>query len=207
MIEYLLFDVDNTLYPRTSGLLQQVDARINQFMMHEVGIASDVVDDKRKAYRDLYGTTLKGLMLDYGIDHEHYIAYVHDVPIEKLIQQNARLDEALSRLLQKKVIFTNGPIEYSSRILSALGITHHFLHFFDLRFLEFMGKPNRSAYKQVLKVLAAPPEKCALIEDSLRNLLPAKEMGMKTVLVDGQAPGWVDAHIKDILEINTIDFL
>ena len=207
MIEYLLFDVDNTLYPRTSGLLQQVDARINQFMMDEVGIAFATVDEKRKAYRDRYGTTLKGLMIDYGIDQEHYIAYVHDVPIEKLIPQNPRLDDTLSRLSQDRVVFTNGPIEYSSRILHALGITHHFSHFFDLRFLEFMGKPNRSAYKKVVKALATSPERCALIEDSLWNLVPAKEMEMKTVLVDGQAPDWVDAHIRDICEINEVDFL
>ena len=204
MIQYLLFDVDNTLYPPTSGLLQQVDARINRFMADECGIDADVVDEKRRAYRDAYGITLRGLMVECGVVPEEYIAYVHNVPVEALIRQDPVLDEALSRLSPEKSIFTNGPIEYSSRVLEALGIRHHFSHIFDLRFLGFVGKPDPSAYRRVLAALGAPPQECALIEDSPRNLRPAKDLGMKTVLVGDGRCGWVDLHIRDISQIHQV---
>ena len=207
MVEYLLFDVDNTLYPTSSGLLQQVDARINRYMAEKAGVAAEAVDAEREAYRGRFGTTLKGLMVEYGIDPEEYLQYVHDVPVEQLIEPNVKLDQALGQIPAAKAVFTNGPIEYSSRILQALGVSRHFSHFFDVRFLGFRGKPSPAAYEMVLGTLGAAPDACALVEDSLRNLRPAKSLGMRTVLVGDNSADWVDACISEISQINEVGFL
>lgn len=207
MIQYLLFDVDNTLYPRSCGLLERVDARINRFMVERLGAGSETVDEQRRAYRDAYGTTLKGLMTDYGTDPEQYIAFVHDVPVEELIAPNPHLDRTLGGIKVHKAIFTNGPIEYSARILKALGIQDRFGWRFDLRFVGFSGKPHPSAYEKVLGALGARPEVCALVEDSAANLLSARRLGMRTVLVGGSAPDWVDAHIGAIEQVAQVAFL
>ena len=93
-------------------------------------------------------------------------------------------------------------------VLDALGIARHFPRLFDLRFLEFAGKPNPSAYRKVLEALGEPrPERCALVEDSVRNLATAQSMGMKTVLVGDPSPDWDGARIKDVSQIGQVDFL
>ena len=207
MVEYVLFDVDNTLYPRSCGLLQRVDARINRFMVEQVGAGSETVDEQRRAYRDACGSTLKGLMTDYGTDPEEYIAFVHDVPVEELIPPNPQLDRTLGAMELHKAIFTNGPMEYSARILKALGIQDRFGWRFDLRFVGFSGKPHPSAYEKVLGALGAGPEVCALVEDSPANLLSARKLGMRTVLVGGSPADWVDAHIGAIEQVAQVAFL
>jgi hypothetical protein len=43
-----------------------------------------------------------------------------------------------------------------------------------------------------------------LVEDSVRNLRPAKELGMLTVLVDGSANQGADYVISTVLDIESV---
>lgn len=42
-------------------------------------------------------------------------------------------------------------------------------------------KPDRKLYQILLKRLGVPAQRCVLIDDNIRNLQPAAELGMKTV--------------------------
>lgn len=39
--QYVLFDLDDTLYPRAAGLMNVIGDRILQYMTHRVGIPAD----------------------------------------------------------------------------------------------------------------------------------------------------------------------
>ncbi len=166
-----------------------VNQRISRYMMERMGMATEVVNALRVEYFQKYGTTMRGLSIHYGIACDDYLEYVHDLPITDYLAPNAALDQALASIPCPKVIFSNASVGHCQRVLAALGIARHFGQIFDVATVDYEGKPAVSAYHKVLRVLSARPTECLIVEDMVRNLLPAKEMGMVTVLVDGSKPG------------------
>jgi len=202
----LLCDLDDTLYPPHAGLMKAVGDRISRYMVERVGIPPDVTQQLRRHYHDEYGTSMRGLIVNHSIDPESYLGFVHDLPLEQYIQPSAALDEMLTSIPLRKVIFTNASREHARRVLNVLGVQHHFERIIDVRDFGFHSKPHPLAYQRGLQILGACPPQCIIIDDSARNLAPAKEMGMTAVLVgDGQppdarrVPGAVDLHIENIL--------
>ncbi|MFN2132411.1 MAG: pyrimidine 5'-nucleotidase [Anaerolineae bacterium] len=207
MLEYVIFDLDETMYPRRSGLMQAISARISGYMIERMGMDPAVVPDLRRAYWEKYGTTSRGLQLLHGLDVDDYMHYVHDLPLEEYIQPNSELDRVLSRLPQEKIIFTNATAAHARGVLETLGVAHHFTQVYDAFFAGNEGKPAIGGYERLLRVLQTRGETCLMVEDSPRNLRPAKSLGMATVLVDPQ-PGTdtdgVDYVIGEIAEIGQV---
>lgn len=79
---------------------------------------------------------------------------------------------------------------------------------FDIRFLGFVGKPEPTAYQQVLEAIGARGEECVMVEDSVANLAPAKALRMVTVLVTPNgwtSNPWVDIVVSKLTEITDLD--
>jgi putative hydrolase of the HAD superfamily len=111
----------------------------------------------------------------------------------------------LTRLPLEKVIFTNADAPHALRVVNRLGIAHHFKTIVDIQALSFANKPEPQAYKYVLDQLGAAGEECFFVDDTPRNLQPAKLLGMLAVLVS-PAPmtarvARVDYVIPDILDL------
>ncbi len=204
MIRYWLFDVDDTLYPRSSGIMPAIGERIARYLEERMGLAPAEALALRQAYVREFGTTLRGLQASYQVDAEDYLTYVHDVPIETMLQPNAELDAILAALPGEKVIFTNSSRAHTRRVLAALGIAHHFSRIIDIACLDYICKPDPSAYTHVLSELGAAPGECVFIDDSLRNLAPARALGIKTVLVGDGPREAADFVIPSVLELPKI---
>jgi putative hydrolase of the HAD superfamily len=204
VLEYLLFDLDETIYPRGSGLMRAISERISLYMIERMEMDPDVVPELRRAYWEKYGTTSRGLQILHGLDIEDYMRYVHDLPLEEYIGPNQVLDSALASLPQKKVVFTNATAEHARAVLQVLGIAHHFGPVYDVFFAGNEGKPAPGVYRRLLDSLGVSGEVCLMVEDSARNLRPAKSLGMTTVLVgppDGTNNEGVDFVIDEIADI------
>jgi len=205
MIRYLVFDLDETIYPRDSGLMKAINDRIRSYMVNKLGFDPKVVEKVRRQYYLKYGTSLRGLMLEHGMEPEDYLAYVHDIPLEKYIApDNHCLQEVLSQIPLQKVIFTNATREHAGRILRFMGIEGYFSRIVDIRDLNYVCKPAPEAFERLLTILDARGEECVLVEDNLRNLQTAKTFGMTTVLVDGEGDDSVDFVIQDVAEIGQV---
>jgi putative hydrolase of the HAD superfamily len=185
MIKYVLFDLDDTLYPTSAGLMNEISVRMSEFMVSQVGIPPDQVDRVRRDYWSRYGTTLRGLYLERHVDARAFLDYVHAVDLAKYLRPNPRLDDMLAALPLQKGIFTNAPADHARRVLSALGIERHFDAIFDIYFLQYESKPAAAAYERVAASLRVPATECAMVDDTARNLAPAKALGMRTVWLDG----------------------
>jgi putative hydrolase of the HAD superfamily len=182
-ISAILFDLDNTIYPASSGVMKGVDVRITEYVQNLLGIDLGQAQELRRHYYLTYGTTLNGLQRHHSVDAEDYLAYVHDIALENFLASDAELDHLLSLLAATKAIFTNSPAEHARRVLRVLGIERHFAHIFDIRFSGFRPKPDPTVYQSVLDTLGIAGREAILVEDTAQNLAPARALGMTAILI------------------------
>ncbi|NIS79444.1 MAG: pyrimidine 5'-nucleotidase [Anaerolineales bacterium] len=199
----LFFDLDDTLYPRSSGLWNAIGERINSFMIDRLEIPEENVSPIRDEYLRTYGTTLNGLVANYQIDPFEYLTFVHDVQIEDYLHPDPVMQRMLASLHPSRIIFTNASVSYAMRVLKRLGVDPYIDQIIDIIALDFHNKPLPQAYERALDLAQeSDPKACMLIDDRVDNLLPAAALGMTTVLVGdrGGHPG-VDFHIERITEL------
>ena len=202
-IDAVLFDLDNTLYPSSTGLLHTLDARIISYMCELLHIDEQEAIRIRRGYLESYGTTLRGLQEHHSVDREHYMDYIHDIAIESFLDSDAELEYLLRQIKAPLAIFTNSPLEHTERILQRLGIRQLFDYVFDIRFQEFLPKPHMQSYMRVLENMGVKPHHTIFVEDTLRNLLPAHELGMYTIFLSDTSSQilleQVDVIMPDVL--------
>lgn len=210
-LKYILFDLDETLYPTRSGLMAEIGRLMSRYMEERLGMSPTEVPALREFYYRTYGTTMRGLQIHHGIDPEDYLAYVHKVPLEDYIGPNGELNRVLAEIEAEKVVFTNASAEHARHVLAILGVERHFNCIIDVRALGYMSKPNPEAYRRALEILGVEGDECLIIDDRVRNLAPAKELGMITVLVGNdraasrQDPSQdVDFVIGEVAEIGEV---
>ncbi|HYF63402.1 MAG TPA: pyrimidine 5'-nucleotidase [Herpetosiphonaceae bacterium] len=179
-----LYDLDNTLYPHTVGLMDLINERINLFVQERLQMDPAAAMALRHQYFQAYGTTLAGLQKHHSlVETEDYLNFVHDIALDLLTADSGELGAALGALPLEKIIFTNSPREHALRVLTRMGLHDHFSRIFDIRAFEFAAKPHPNAYQVALLALGASGEECVLFEDTPANLAPAKAVGMTTVLI------------------------
>lgn len=206
MIEAVLFDLDDTLYPQSAGLMRTIGQRIHAYIVERMGISPELASQIRTEYYIKYGTSLRGLLVHYGINPEDYLAFVHDVKLTDYIQPNPALEAMLQGIEIPKAIFTNASTEHALNVMRILGVEHQFERIIDVRANDFVGKPYLQAYQQAADLMETPPNRCLLVEDNVRNLRPGKALGMVTVLVGGQEEedNVVDFSLDDVLSLGDV---
>jgi len=185
-IDTWLFDLDNTLYPAESEFMALVEGRMTQFVARETGLPKPEALALQKKYLHEHGTTLAGLMALHGVDPERFLEEVHDVSLDR-IQPDAALVEGLKRLPGRRLVFTNGSAAHADRVLSRLGVDDLFEDVFHIAAADYVPKPAPATFERLVERHAVPPRETAFFEDSERNLRPAAELGMTTVLVGAHA--------------------
>ena len=181
-----VFDLDNTLYPFESQFMRLIEKRINDYVVRTSGLPADEALVMQKSFLHDYGTSLAGLMTRYQIDPYHFLAEVHDVPLDVLaLDQALRL--GLERLNGRRVIFTNGSSVHAHRVMDKLGLTDLFDGVFALEDADLIPKPDPRTFEKMLTKFGIDPTTACFFEDTPQNLAPAKAIGMKTVLVGPKA--------------------
>lgn len=182
-LEHWVFDLDNTLYPASCSLFPQIDVRMRQFIAEALRLPLDEAFALQKRYYHDYGTTLRGLMQVHGIAPEEFLAYVHDIDCS-VLEPAPRLAAAIAALPGKKLIYTNGSERHAVNVLEHLGMAGQFDGIFDIKAADYIPKPNAESYAMLIRRHAVAPKQAAMFEDIPRNLLPAAQIGMTTVLVE-----------------------
>jgi len=118
------------------------------------------------------------------------------------LQVEPELRQALISLPQAKVVFTNSCRSHTDRVLEALGVADLFEQVFDIRVADYMPKPYVQPYHRVLENLGLTGSQCIMVEDSVANLKPAKDLGMTTILVGNATPGsFVDRQLDEVVQL------
>jgi putative hydrolase of the HAD superfamily len=181
-VDTWVFDLDNTLYPHHLNLWQQIDDRIRSYIATFLGTTYDEAFSKQKDFYRRYGTTLRGMMLEHGMDPDGFLDFVHQID-HSPIEPNPALGTALERLEGRKLVLTNATRAHADAILTRLAIAHHFEDVFDIIAGELEPKPSRQTYDRFLVRHGVDAGKAAMFEDLARNLEVPHALGMTTVLV------------------------
>jgi len=177
-----VFDLDNTLYPHHVNLWQQVDERIRDYIVDFLKVTSEEAYRLQKDYYRRYGTTMRGLMEEHGLQPDEFLEIVHQIDHSPLTP-NPELGTAIATLSGRKLILTNGTRRHADAVLRRLGIENHFDDVFDIRAAELEPKPRPQVYERFLAHHKVDPTRAAIFEDLARNLEVPHALGMTTVLV------------------------
>jgi putative hydrolase of the HAD superfamily len=201
--ETWIFDLDNTLYPASCNLFAQVDKHIGAFIAQLLQVDADEAYRIQKQYFRDYGTSLRGLMLHHQVDPRLFLEFVHAIDVSP-VQPSPVLERALGRLPGRKIVFTNGSAKHAENVMARLGVSHRFDAIFDIVAADYFPKPEPFVYDRLVRRHWIDPKRAVMVEDIAKNLLPAHDMGMTTVLVRTEAEwardGIDGAHIHHVTD-------
>ena len=194
--ENWIFDLDNTIYDIRSGLFIKISERITEYIMKFLSITREEASFVRSEMYRKYGLTLTGLMREYEIDPDEYLDFIHDVSHPELkYEKQLKLD--LKNLSGRKFIYTNASQDHAKKILSVMGIEAEFEKILDIKATQYVPKPDPKSYDIMLKSFGILPnqiESSIFIEDTAKNLKPAKLLGLKTAWMEN------DRNLEDYKE-------
>lgn len=200
----ILFDLDNTLYPREKGVFDYINGKINEYVMLMTGRKGQDVDNLRREYQGRYGTTLGGLMRHERVDAEDYLDFVHNVPVEELLEPDPSLISFLKAIDLPMVIFTNGTRSHAQRVLKAMDVTPFFAGICDLVDTGYLGKPHRKAFEDAAARLGIGLGKAILIDDLPVNVQAGSEYCSFAIHVGSGEDGVGDLHVKRVFDLAPI---
>ncbi|MEM8752346.1 MAG: pyrimidine 5'-nucleotidase [Pseudomonadota bacterium] len=177
-----VFDLDNTLYPPSARLFDQIEVKMTDYVMRLAGVDAAEANRLRDAYWREYGTTLAGLMARHDADPEPYLDEVHDIDLEHLTEDQA-LAAAIEALPGRKIVYTNGSRGHADNVLAARGLTHLFDARYGVEDADYAPKPRREAFERVFALDGLAPAGAVMVEDDLRNLAAPRALGMRTLWV------------------------
>lgn len=175
-----VFDLDNTLYPPRHRLFDQIEARINAYVMQALNVGAHEANRLRQHYWDRYGTTLAGLTAEHGIAPAPYLADVHNIDFS-VLPVDTVLARHLRALRGRKIVYTNATAPYAEKVLAARGLAGIFDAVYGVEEAGFRPKPERAAFETVFTADGLNPAKAAMFEDDPRNLIVPHQMGMACV--------------------------
>lgn len=200
------FDLDNTLYPKSSGIAELMVERIELFFINYLKLP---LDESRvlgaRFYRD-YGLAIKGLIKHFSIDPLEYDMYVDGgLPLDDILKPYYELTSLMDRLSKQGScwVFTNAGKLHATRVLKLLQIDTFFsgVIYCDYSETDFPAKPDRLAFTRAMKCAdVKDPSKCFFFDDSIVNIRTAQEIGWKVVYIDEDS-----IVLKDKSSINEIN--
>lgn len=189
-----VFDLDNTLYP-APALYDAIGERMTSYIATRLDLDRTAALEVRERYFHQYGATVVGLAKHHALDPHDFLGFVHDVDYSVLAPE-PELGQLISLLPGRKIVFTNGGGGHGHRVIERLGLTNVFDAVFDIEAAGLAPKPQREAYARLIASCEVAPARAMLIEDTLRNLEPAHDMGFATALVGAVHPGPQLAYVE-----------
>jgi pyrimidine 5'-nucleotidase len=195
----VFFDLDDTLYPSSTGLWAAIRERMNIYMHERLGIPANDVPQMREQYFKMYGTTLRGLQQRHNVDKEDFLAFVHDLPLKDYLTPDPILRDVIASLQIRNLIFTNADVNHARRVLAALNLDDLFETIVDVNAVDPYCKPMPESFAIAMELADEPdPRKCVVIDDLPRTTRAALDAGMASLLYG------CDAHIQGSADASAV---
>ena len=205
-----IFDLDNTLYSHKNGLFDSQLIRMTNFIKNLLKISHKEAEILRDELYFKYGSTMDGLIDLYNINGQDFIKYIDEIDIS-----NYSVDLPLKKkLLELKIkgknlyVFTNASKYHADRVLKQLELFELFDGIVTLECTGLIPKPQLKAFEYIKEEWNIDFNDSVFFEDTAHNLIPAKKLGMQTVLVhaiddksslDFEKNKEIDFYVEDIV--------
>jgi len=185
----IFFDLDDTLYPSSSGLWKAIKERMNIYMRDVLHIPEEEVPALREHYYKTYGTTLRGLITRHEVNEQDFLAFVHDLPLKDYLKPDPLQRKIIASLPTRNLVFTNADIHHARRVLKALELDDLFETIIDVNAVSPYCKPNPESFAIAQDLADEPdPRKCVMIDDLPRTTRAALNAGMASILYGTDEP-------------------
>lgn len=210
---HIIFDLDATLYPHTTGYEAFIIQKIYDFMVDKLGVPREKVVEEQQRIFSLFGQTLRGIRAPRelgGLGRTDFDLQSYWDEIRGTERDQARylsLDPGVESLIRglkatgkaRLWVFTNADEKNGQIALECIlgrEAASMFEGVFGAFFLgESLAKPSKEAFLKVFEKMGLPTGDDAasvearrnviMFEDSASNLKTAKELGIGTVWVTG----------------------
>ena len=202
-----LFDLDNTIHDASEYVFPSLGIAMSKYISKRLNITLRESNRLRDLYWKKYGATVIGLNKNHCIDPIDFLNDTHKLPLlESKIKTSKALKYFLKKLNGKKYIFSNSPKKYCLRVLKALNITYFFDGIMTLEVTKYNPKPSKIGFLKIFKEKKISNRRCIMIDDDINNLLTAKKLGLKTILINKEKKrfDYIDFVVKDVLDISRI---
>lgn len=204
MIKHIIFDVDKTIYPASCGFGDEMDRRITEYTSRLLNKPMEEAQILRKKSIYTYGTTMRWLQVEHGMeDIEDFLDKIHPKDVENYMPHKREINNMFSSLPCPASVLSNGPMENVDRILNYYNIRDHFHFIADIRYNNFIGKPNLPAYNSILNEIQEKAENILFIDDVEQYLVPFHKMGGRVLLINESSKKTENGfdEIRNILEL------
>lgn len=185
MIKVFIFDLDGTIYPRTSPLFMSMSSLMKQWFQRQLQISDDKADEWYEWQKTEYPTPLRAIQA-FGLNVASFHREVFgSLNPELHLARDARLQEILSRLGGDKFIVTLSQYEHAVRVLEALGVKDCFLDIL-VHGRNWHTNSKLDAYEAIRKLKGLTPAEICVVGDNPRiDLLEANERGYRCIAISG----------------------
>lgn len=208
-IHGLIWDMDGTLYRYDDAFKNACNhagartaIKIRPEYTYEYALDQCVISEEK------YGFCLYWFHQETNISFDEMHFIFHEALDEKIIQRNDHMSAALRGLKQDSVLLTNASRDWAARVMAHLSLGDIFAPATILALEDFGFQPKGrsvAGFEKALSVLDMPAHNVLMVEDLPRNLVKAKEAGLKTALVHhGKIPddtSYADYLFQDALEL------
>lgn len=205
----IIFDVDDTLYDVGTGFTAHRNGdAVQTFMVEKFNFPSlEAAKAVRDEYFLQYHATAKALTVAQqegkfpegsSLFEARELSEWWAANLKFQLLGGPKSDEFQKDLREcplQLVAFSNGPRKYVKRVLQELQLWELFgeSKLFAVDDVLPSCKPEKEAFQKVFDAVGVEAEECIMVEDSMKNIRRAKELGMKTILVRGKQGATAEA--------------
>lgn len=189
------FDVDNTLYRKTTGIGELMREYIREYIENTLHLDADQAEQLHQKYYQVYGLAIEGLVREKHVDAMDYNAKVDDaLPLEKYLRPDPRLIEMfdkIDRTRWKLWLCTNAYRSHGLRVVKLLGIEKYFegITYCDYERVPMICKPMPEFFETLMKDVGVSYDaekhethpSCFFLDDSEANVVAAEKFGWQAV--------------------------
>ena len=181
----LFLDCDDCIYQNDWATAKKITVSIAAYAA-KLGVGPE----KAYALYKMHGTCLKGMLAENIIkpeEAENFLKTVHEIDYSD-IAADPLLVEILGRLTVPTWVFTASTSEHAQRCMTAVGLAElaeqRFKGIVDTRTCKLETKHSPASFQAAMAAAGTTdPASCTLCDDSVKNIVAAKKLGWRTVLV------------------------
>ena len=188
--KHIWFDLEGTLL-KNPTYDAAVEDFVYQLYLRETG--KQRTEDTKKEFDSLLKQHVRKslIFVSLGKSKKFYAeAFATQFPFQNYVSPDADVQAVISFLKQKKIglgVYTSIPREPLTKILIFLGLDPS-----DFTLLSGddvkNAKPDPEGFEKIVQLCGVPAEHIIFVGDSeKKDILPAKSVGMKTILVRGSS--------------------